>query len=322
MDAFQEIAEALLITDNTVRKHLKDYEDLRKLKPQNGGSAEKLSLAQSKELESHLGQYTYLYVKDIVAYVSFTYGILYTEAGMRSWLCRHNFSYKKPSLVPGKANMNQQEQWIKAYQKLKANLLSDEAICFIDGVHPTHNTCLSYGWIKKGVRKELHSNTGRSRLNLSGAIDIASNTLIVQEDKTLNAESTISFLQKIECSYPLKQKVYVICDNARYYKNKTVLEYLEQSKIEMIFLPTYSPNLNPIERLWKLMKERVLYNRYYEKFDDFYFSSCIILYFLIMRVQQATYMLCGAKYHFSNGEFFYINSLSSISTPRSSRGIS
>ena len=45
--------------------------------------------------------------------------------------------------------------------------------------------------------------------------------------------------------------------------------FLQNSKIEMHFLPPYSPNLNPIERVWKWMKERVLYNTYYEEFDDF-----------------------------------------------------
>ena len=45
--------------------------------------------------------------------------------------------------------------------------------------------------------------------------------------------------------------------------------YLETSKVSLHFLPPYSPNLNPIERLWKWMKERVIYNSYYEHFDDF-----------------------------------------------------
>jgi len=61
----------------------------------------------------------------------------------------------------------------------------------------------------------------------------------------------------------------MFCDNARYYRNKLVREYLVKSKIEMHFLPSYSPNLNPIERLWKFMYERILYNKYYEKFSEF-----------------------------------------------------
>ena len=144
----------------------------------------------------------------------------------------------------------------------------------MDGVHPTHNTQLAYGWIKKGERKEVCANSGRKRLNLSGAIDIISQKLHIQEDKTLNAESTVAFLKKIEEAYPTKSKIHLFCDNASYYKNKAVVAYLNESKIEMHFLPPYSPNLNPIERLWKWMRERVMYNTYYECFENF--KSAII----------------------------------------------
>ena len=111
-------------------------------------------------------------MKDIIAYVVSTFGIVYTVPGMRNWLHRHGFSYKKPAIVPGKANKERQAQWIEEYHKLKQELPVDETICFTDGVHPTHNIQPAYGWIRKGLRKELPANTGRARLNLSGAIDI------------------------------------------------------------------------------------------------------------------------------------------------------
>jgi transposase len=136
-------------------------------------------------------------------------------------------------------------------------------------VHPTHNTKPAYGWIKTGERKEVSTNTGRQRLNLSGAIDIITKKVLVQRDDFLNAQSTISFLRKIEAAYPEAHRVHLFCDNARYYRNKEVTAYLVDSKIKMHFLPSYSPNLNPIERLWKLMNEEVLYNRYYESFTSF-----------------------------------------------------
>ena len=188
---------------------------------------------------------------------------------MRNWLQRHGFSYKKPALVPGKANEEQQREWLTGYEKLKQNLPSDETICFMDGVHPTHNVQPMYGWIQKGVRKEIPTNTGHSRINLSGAIDIIDHKLLIQENKMLNAEATISFFRKIEKAYPKKTKIHVFCDNARYYRNKAVTEHLKASKIQLHFLPVYSPNLNPIERLWKWMKERVIYNTYYPDFEDF-----------------------------------------------------
>ena len=188
---------------------------------------------------------------------------------MRNWLQRHEFSYKKPAIVPGKVNEEPQKKWLAEYEKLKQNLPENETICFMDGVHPTHNVQPAYGWIKKGERKELPANTGRARINITGAIDITSHDVLVQEDEMLNADATIKFFQKIEEAYPDKTKVYLFCDNARYYRNKAVKKHLENSKIVLHFLPPYSPNLNPIERLWKWMKERVIYNTYYREFEEF-----------------------------------------------------
>jgi transposase len=266
---WMQISDALLLSEEVLRIHLKEYQASKKLKPENGGSKEMLSIEQSQKLIMHLENYTYLYTKDIVAYVKASFGIDYSISGMTYWLKRNNFSYKKTALVPGKANYKLQEEWIKKYRDLKNKLSKDETICFMDGVHPTHNTQNSFGWIRKGVRKELLSNTGRKRLNLSGAVDLVNKKLHYQEDLVLNKDSTISFLKKIEIAYPTKKKIHLFVDNARYYKNKYVLDYLINSKIVMHFLPAYSPNLNPIERFWKWMKERVLYNTYYEHFDDF-----------------------------------------------------
>ena len=265
----QQIAEALLISDQAVREHVREYRGSHKLKPISGGSEEKLSEEQSKKLAAHLESYTYLYVKDIVAYVRATFEVAYSVPGMTHWLRRHRFSYKKPAVVPGKANLEKQQAWLAEYEKLRQGLPENETIGFIDGVHPTHNVQPAYGWIRTGIRKEIPANTGRQRINLSGMVDVVGYNVIVQEDMTLNAEATIQFFRKIEAAYPTKTRVHVFCDNAPYYKNKAVRQYLEGSRIVLHFLPPYSPNLNPIERLWKWMKERIIYNSYYEHFAEF-----------------------------------------------------
>ena len=266
---YKEIAHVLLISDEAIRQHIQDYQESQKLKPENGGSFSKLNLDQTSLLIQHLQHHTYLYVRDIIHYVEATFRISYTRQGMTDWLKAHGFSYKKPSVIPGKADRKAQEQWLREYEALKACLQPDEAICFTDGVHPTHNTKATCGWIRRGERKEILTNTGRQRLNLSGAIDIISKKVFVREDHTLNSSSTIAFLKDVEAAYPQARKVHMFCDNAKYYRNKDVQAFIKNSKIEMHFLPPYSPNLNPIERLWKFMNEYVLYNRYYRNFDDF-----------------------------------------------------
>ena len=81
----------------------------------------------------------------------------------------------------------------------------------------------------------------------------------------------------MEEKHPEMQTIYVVGDNARYYANKEVQEYLKNSRIIEIPLPPYSPNLNPIERLWLFMKKNILYSTYYEHF--FQFKEAISMFF-------------------------------------------
>ncbi|WP_267878402.1 transposase [Thiocapsa marina] len=85
----------------------------------------------------------------------------------------------------------------------------------------------------------------------------------------MNADSTIALFDQLLLAYAYAACIDVICDNARYYRSKAVQAYLEDSRIKLVFLPPYAPNLNRIERLWKLFKKTTLYNRYYESFGDF-----------------------------------------------------
>ena len=105
----------------------------------------------------------------------------------------------------------------------------------------------------------LKSITGRQRLNINGAINIVTMAAQILFDETINAITTVVLLEQIADAYPAAKKITVILDNARYYRSKVVAEYLRHSRIELVFLPPYSPNLNLIELFWKFLKKQVLY---------------------------------------------------------------
>ena len=73
----------------------------------------------------------------------------------------------------------------------------------------------------------------------------------------------------MKAAHPKDFPIHLILDNAKYQHCKFVEEIAKQLKIKLEFLPTYSPNLNLIERLWKFMKKKVLYGKYYEVFQNF-----------------------------------------------------
>ena len=270
--SYEQIAKALLLDDTTLRRYLKLYQDegLDALVENHyKGKNTKLTEEQCAVLKAHLGQIIYPNAKSIAAYVAENYGVKYTPEGLVHLLHRLGFVYKKTKAVPGKADPEKQKAFIETYHQLKDEKGCNDRIYFMDGCHPNHNAMPAYGWIAKGVTKEIPTNTARKRINLNGAIDISDFDLVIREDPTLNAQSTIALFKQIEDKNPLAEVIYVIADNAPYYRCKLIKEHLQDSKIKIVFLPSYSPNLNLIERLWKFFHKTVRYNQYYSTFDRF-----------------------------------------------------
>jgi len=265
----QHIAEILLLDDETVRRHLEDYQRLQKLKTQNGGSASHLDPDQTAKLIAHLEAKTYLYVKEIAAYVETTFGVHYTVSGMTKWLHEHQFRYKKPHGIPAKADEQKQAEFITKYDTLKNTLKPDEIILFGDSTHPQHQTKLAYGWIKKGVGKSEKMTACQKRVNIMGTIDLREHHVECSKVDWVNTDSLKAFAEQLCKAYPHASTIHLILDNAGYHKSKAFVAFIETTKIKLHYLPPYSPNLNPIERLWKIMHEQVTYNRYYEKFAQF-----------------------------------------------------
>jgi len=285
--SYEEIEEVLLLDERTVRR----YKDVYLSEGINGltenkykGGQPKLSAKEEKELIKHLEASIFSTATEVCEFVKKQFGVEYTSEGMVHTLHRLGFSYKKTKIVPSKADKEKQEEFVKTYKELKKNQKPTEKVYFMDGVHPTHNVMPAYAWIRKGKEKEVKSNSGRQRININGVYSPDDGEIIIREDERINSQSTIDLLKMIEDKHPELTKIYVIRDNARYYVSNLVKEYIEGSRIEFVPLPSYSPNLNLIERLWKFFKKKVMYNKYYESFDIFqqkvydFFGDEIYLY--------------------------------------------
>lgn len=264
------ISQALRIHETTVRNHLADYTLSEKLKPENGGSNSRLSAEQTSELIEHLTEHTYHHNHQIVAYVLHQFGVKYTVAGMHKWLHKNGFSYKKPKGVPHKFDAAKQQAFVEQYEQLKANCGAEETILFMDAVHPTQATKISHGWIRTGQDKSIETTGSRTRLNLIGALtlnDIAS--AVVNEYEFVNSESIVHFLGQLREKYPLNHKLHLILDGAGYHIADVVKKAAVSLHIELHYLPPYSPNLNPIERLWKVMNEHARNSVYFKTKREF-----------------------------------------------------
>lgn len=231
--------------------------------------AGKLTLSELTQVKDYVSENVISDSKQVTQFIKKTFGKNYSPSGITTVLNRLGFVYKKTTLVPSKYDPIRQAEFKKDYEELEANLGGREAILFMDGVHPQHNTTCTNAWILKGEAKEIKSNTGRQRVNLNGLYNPHTQEALAHESKTINAEAIVASLQKAEAFYKDKDTLYIVLDNAKYYRNELVTEYLKTSKCIFLFLPPYSPNLNLIERLWKFMRKKIINNKYYEKFAGF-----------------------------------------------------
>ena len=176
----------------------------------------------------------------------------------------HGLRYIKTGHIPAKADTEKQQQWVKttlepAIQEAKngdCHLLFMDAAHFILGPYLCALWCIARLFVK--------ASSGRNRINVLGAVDAITKEIITMSNTTfISAQTIVSFLLQLRQHYgdmPLK----IVLDNARYQHCKLVEETAKELNIALLFLPSYSPNLNIIERLWKFAKKTILYAKYYE----------------------------------------------------------
>lgn len=140
----------------------------------------------------------------------------------------------------------------------------------MDATHPTQATKVSCSWIKKGQDKPIKTTGSRTRLNLIGAMNINQiGTSFVKHFDKVNSESIEAFLSDLREHVGHNKSLQLVLDGAAYHRANAVKDKAKALNIELHYLPPYSPNLNPIERLWKVMNEHARNNRYFSTAREF-----------------------------------------------------
>ena len=270
-----EVAEALLMDDDTVRGWHKLYEEggvsgLSRFEA--GGSAGHLSKAQEETLKGWVAATLPRTTRQVGAYIAQEFGVLYeSRAGLIALLHRLGLAYNKPEVIGRKLDVEKQQAFIEAYGKLLNTLAPDEAVLFMDAVHPTHASRPVGCWARAEDNLAIEQTSGRQRLNIHGAVDLESGKTAMIDVATVDAASTIRLLEAIEAMYPLRAMIHVFLDNARYHHAVLVQEGLAQPgrRIKLHFIPAYCPHLNPIERLWGVLHKHLTHNKCYASYREF-----------------------------------------------------
>ena len=146
---------------------------------------------------------------------------------------------------------------------------------FVDAAHFVMLPFL--GYLYSLTVRFIKAASGRQRFSVLGALNaITKEVVTITDHGYINAMSVCALLQKLHDGFP-DLPIVLIMDNARYQRCLLVAEKALELKIQIIFLPPYSPNLNLIERLWKFVKKKVLYNQYYPLYLLFHkaISECL-----------------------------------------------
>ena len=138
---------------------------------------------------------------------------------------------------------------------------------FVDAAHCVYGTYLCCLW--SILRVFVRAASGRQRFNVLGAWDAVTRAFVsVTNTTVVNTDTMCALLRKI-AAVGLAGPVTVVLDNARYQRNKVVQALAAELSITLLYLPSYSPNLNLIERLWRFLKRKSVYGKYHPNFAAF-----------------------------------------------------
>lgn len=184
------------------------------------------------------------------------------------WMRALGMRFRKPMAIPAKADPVAQVKFLMGtlMPLLEMAILGRCKVFFMDAAHFLHGPSTAACW--SFARAMVKAPSGRHRHNVLAALDpIAKLLTAVTESAYVNAQSVVALMRELRHANPRKP-IHLVLDNARYQRCEAVFKAAKKYRIHLVYLPPYSPNLNLIERFWKLLRKKVLNNKYYETFAE------------------------------------------------------
>lgn len=183
---------------------------------------------------------------------------------VRRWLHRGNLVYRRPRPVVGPTD-EQREEKLAALRGLIAGLPDDETAVFQDEVDLNTNPKIGRMWMVRGRQATVRTPGTNQKRYLSGSIHWRTGQVFLTEGEPKQGRDSKLFLAHLDdLRRRLRRyrKLHVICDNAKCHLSEEVMIYLweHRERVEVHLLPAYSPDANPIERVWWHLHEEVTRN--------------------------------------------------------------
>ena len=211
--------------------------------------------------------------KEVSSYIKEQFNVTYSIEAVRQLLKKKGLKVLRPKVIPGKPpTEEEQKEFIQKYENMKSSSEPGTVFLFGDGMHLHHQNIPGLCWGDPKEPPILKTNTGRKRLNILGAYNPQLHSFVhLTGEENCDAVRAKLFFELILKAYANAPKIVLFLDNARYFKNEEIVnKWLKDNpRLQIEFLPAYAPNLNLIERFWRFVKEHLVRNTYYEKYQTF-----------------------------------------------------
>jgi transposase len=258
---------------NKIAQWIKDY--------QSGGIEQLMKLGYDKnqsELEQHSDSITDFFsrhpprsIAEASLKIEEITSIKRGKTQVAAFLKRHKFRFIKTGHIPAKADTQKQQDWVEQTLKpvIEAAQKGEMHLLFVDAAHFILQPFLCCLWCI--TRVFIKASAGRNRINVLGAVNAITKEVNVYTNTTyICANTIITFFLQLREKYNDRKPIAIVLDNARYQHCFIVKTMAKGLGIHLLFLPSYSPNLNIIERLWKFTKKEILYAKYYDAPQKFH----------------------------------------------------
>lgn len=199
-------------------------------------------------------------------YINEEFGVEYSLRHVRDLMDEAGVSCQTPRPQPASADPEEREQFAEEFheewKELKEN---DYTVLAVDQTRKTVGADLYQAWFPEGERVSLPVSASREGVNLLGAVSDEGETVFLESGGSFTSEVTIHLLEVLQEKFG--EKIAVVWDNASYFTANAVKNFVEDTPIKLIQLPTGSPDMNPAEGCWQQFKQK-LGNRYFEDLDE------------------------------------------------------
>jgi transposase len=267
----KEICRLTGICSTTLTNYLREYQKggIEALKTVKFYRPKSELEAHRQKLETYFREHPPATAKEAMATIETLTGIKRSPRRISAFFNRIGMKRRKVGTIPAKADPEVQEKFKREQlePRIEEAKAEKRVVFFVDAAHFVLSPFLGMLWCF--VRQFVRGAPGRQRFNVLAALNAITHELVMVTNDTYITGDTVCELLVQIASLQLGLPITLILDNARYQKCRLVMDLAAKLSIELLFLPTYSPNLNLIERLWKFVKNKCLYSVYYPNFKTF-----------------------------------------------------